>query len=606
MPDIIQLLPDSLANQIAAGEVIQRPASAVKELLENAIDAGGTAVSLIVRDAGKTLIRVVDNGCGMSETDARLCFERHATSKIRSIDDLFAIRTMGFRGEALASIAAVAQVEMKTRKPEDEVGTLLAIEGSEVKLQEPCQTAAGTSISVKNLFYNVPARRNFLRANPVEMRHIIEEFQRVALAYPGIHFTVFHNDIEIFHLKSGNLRQRITAIFGSNHNERLVPVNELSGAVKIHGFIGKPDFARKTRGEQYFFVNGRFIKNNYLNHAVFVNYESLIPDGSYPFFVLFIEIDPASVDINVHPTKQEIKFEDDRLAYGFVRASVRQGLSKYSVTPTLDFNQEQSLLRIQAEDERARGVAVQRDTVGNMPNTPVKREPSGNGEWEQLYAVAKGDREVIMHSRLSLPETEEEEIADKPQSQPTQVHHRYILSQIKSGFIVIDQQAAHERILYERYLGALNRHAPGSQRQLFPKTINFSPDDALLLREILEQVNILGFEVQEFGKDSFVVHGLPADMEDSDEQAMLEKLLENYKNNLSVLKLDKRDVLARSLAQQASIKAGKPLTVREMQALIDELFACEQPYIAPNKRSTFVTFDFDELERRFSPKAGKG
>ena len=613
MSDIIRLLPDVIANQIAAGEVIQRPASAVKELMENSIDAGSTSISLIVKDAGKTLLQVVDNGCGMSETDARMSFERHATSKIRSIDDLFAIRTMGFRGEALASIAAVAQVELKTRKTEEEIGTRLIVEGSEVKLQEPCQTPPGTNLSIKNLFYNVPARRNFLRSNPVEMRHIIEEFQRIALAQPDIFFSLTHNDMEIFHLKGGNLRQRIISIFGSSHNERLVPVDERSGVVKIQGFIGKPDFARKTRGEQYFFVNGRFIRNNYLSHAVFANYEELIPDGSYPFFVLFIDIEPSTIDINVHPTKQEIKFEDDKLVYGFVRAAVRQALSKYSVTPTLDFEQEQALNELQSQGflRKPNPVPVETERESGSRQYAPERNFGQPKNWEPLYEIAagwvavKGEHAAMtLSSSIFMAEAEEEPEVEKIQSEPVQIHGRYIFSQIKSGFIVIDQQAAHERILYERYLRSLNRHTPSSQKQLFPKSVQFSPDDTYLLKQILPEINALGFEVQEFGNDTFVVHGLPSDIEvnESEEQEMLERLLENYKNNLSVLKLDKRDGLARSLAQQASIKAGKQLSAKEMKTLIDELFACEQPYIAPNKQNTFLTFDFDELEKRFSQK----
>jgi len=605
MSDIIHLLPDSIANQIAAGEVIQRPASAVKELLENSIDAGSTAISLIIRDAGKSLIQVVDNGCGMSETDARMSFERHATSKISTIADLFAIRTMGFRGEALASIAAVAQVEMKTRRTEDETGTRLIIEGSEVKLQEPCQTPQGTILSVKNLFYNVPARRNFLRSNPVEMRHIIEEFQRIALAHSGIFFSLGHNDMEIFHLKPGNLRQRITSVFGNGYNQRLVPVDEQTGIVKIYGFVGKPDFARKTRGEQYFFVNGRFIRNNYLSHAVFINFQELIPAGSYPFFVLFIDIDPASIDINVHPTKQEIKFEDEKLVYGFVRAAVRHALAKYSVTPTLDFEQERSLNEIQAQGFLKSPAPVPVET-GDERNTAgfARREFVQPKNWEPLYEIAarKENVELTIPSRMFETESHEDWEVEKTQSEPLQIHSRYIFSQIKSGFIVIDQQAAHERILYEKYLRALNRHTPGSQKQLFPRSVQFSPDDTALMKQILSEINSLGFDVQEFGSDTFVVHGLPSDVAEGNEQEMLEQLLENYKNNLALLKLDKRDGLARSLAQQASIKPGKQLSVKEMQTLIDELFACEQPYIAPNKRNTFLTFDFDELEKLFSQK----
>ncbi len=607
MSDIIHLLPDSIANQIAAGEVIQRPASAVKELLENAIDAGGNSISLIVKDAGKTLIQVIDDGCGMSETDARMSFERHATSKISSIEDLFSIRTKGFRGEALASVAAVAQVELKTRLHDNEIGTSIIVEGTEVKSQEPCQTPPGTSISIKNLFYNVPARRNFLRSDPVELRHIIEEFQRVALAHPDIFFSMHQNGVEIFHLKAGNLRQRITSVFGNSYNERLVPVNEQSGIVKIYGFVGKPDFARKTRGEQYFFINNRYVKNNYLNHAVFSNYDELLPENSFPFFVLFVDIDPSSIDINVHPTKQEVKFEDEKLVYGFVRAAVKHALAKFSVTPTLDFEQEQSLNRIQAEHRISSNTATATDTIGRAAPAPAYPGKQVNTDWAKLFEIGlRSETEFTIPSRLSSEtENEPEEIS----THPIQIHNRYILSQIKSGFIVVDQQAAHERILFEKYLRALNNHAIGSQRQLFPKSIHFSPDDAELLRQIVDEINSLGFDIQEFGNDTFVVHGLPSDINvsEGDEQEMLEQMLEDYKNNLTVLKLGKREGLARSLSQQASIKTGRALTVKEMQLLIDELFACEQPYIAPNKKNTFVTFDFDELEKRFSPKplAGK-
>ncbi|GIV34342.1 MAG: DNA mismatch repair protein MutL [Chitinophagales bacterium] len=602
MPDVIHLLPDSIANQIAAGEVIQRPASAVKELLENSIDAGSTSITLVVKDAGKTLIQVIDNGCGMSETDARMAFERHATSKISSVDDLFSIRTKGFRGEALASIAAVAQVELKTRLHDEPLGTCIYLEGSEVRSQEPCQTPAGTIISVKNLFYNVPARRNFLRSDAAELRHIIEEFQRVALAHPNIFFSMYNNEVEIFHLKPGNLRQRITTVFGSASNEKLVPVNEQAGVVKIYGFVGKPAFARKTRGEQYFFVNNRYVRNNYLNHAVFINYADLLPPNSYPFFVLFIDIDPSSIDINVHPAKLEVKFEDEKLVYGFVRAAVRHALAKFSVTPELDFDQEQSLNQIQAQQQQA---------MTNRPSSerasPGFLEKRDTANWEKLYEIGlKTQTEFTLPSDLSVEG--EDPASEESSIRPIQIHCRYILSQIKSGFIVIDQQAAHERILYEKYLRALNSHAPGTQRQLFPRTVHFSPDDASLLRQILSDVNTIGFDIQEFGQDSFIIHGLPADIQidGEEQQALLEQILEDYKNNLTVLRLSPRESLARSLSQRAAVKAGKALTVREMQTLIDQLFACEQPYLSPGRKNTFITFDFEELDKLFSPRQPAG
>lgn len=613
MSDIIQLLPDNLANQIAAGEVVQRPASVVKELLENAVDAGATAITLIIRDAGKTLIQVIDNGSGMSETDARMCFERHATSKIKTIEDLFAIRTMGFRGEAMASIAAVAQVELKTRKWGDELGTLLQIEASEIKKQEPCQYKEGTGISVKNLFYNVPARRNFLKSNQVELSHIIEEFKRVALANPEIFFAMFNNDIELFHLKGGNLRQRIVSVFGNNYNEKVVPVEEQTDIIKIYGYCGKPEFAKKTRGEQFFFVNNRFIKNNYLNHAVFANYEDLMPSGSFPFFVLFIDINPAKVDINVHPTKQEIKFDEEKIVYTFVRVAVKHALAKFSVTPSLDFDSETSFSML----ERSNAPLPQEIKNTWQGNTDEGRHSASSiipqvqakpslRNWEKLFDVVKKepseDSFTIPSEWKELEKADTLDVLEEETKEPYQLQNKYIISPIKSGFILIDQQAAHERILYEETLHAMKNNKIPSQQQLFPQTINLNIADAELLKEIMPDVNALGFDIQEFGNDAFVIHGMPADIPAGNEQEIIEKLIEDYKNNLSVLKLSKRESLARSIAQQTSVKAGQPLNIKEIRSLIDRLFACEQPYVAPNGRLTFITFDQNEIEKRFQQK----
>ena len=613
MSDIIQLLPDNLANQIAAGEVVQRPASVVKELLENAVDAGATAITLIIRDAGKTLIQVLDNGSGMSETDARMCFERHATSKIKTVEDLFAIRTMGFRGEAMASIAAVAQVELKTRKWGDELGTLLQIEASEIKKQEPCQYKEGTGISVKNLFYNVPARRNFLKSNQVELSHIIEEFKRVALANPEIFFAMFNNDIELFHLKGGNLRQRIVSVFGNNYNEKVVPVEEQTDIIKIYGYCGKPEFAKKTRGEQFFFVNNRFIKNNYLNHAVFANYEDLMPSGSFPFFVLFIDINPAKIDINVHPTKQEIKFEEEKIIYTFVRVAVKHALAKFSVTPSLDFDSETSFSML----ERSNAPLPQEIKNTWQGNTDEGRHSASSiipqvqakpslRNWEKLFDVVKKepseDSFTIPSEWKELEKADTLGVLEEETKEPYQLQNKYIISPIKSGFILIDQQAAHERILYEETLHAMKNNKIPSQQQLFPQTISLNIADAELLKEIMPDVNALGFDIQEFGNDAFVIHGMPADIPAGNEQEIIEKLIEDYKNNLSVLKLSKRESLARSIAQQTSIKAGQPLNIKEIRSLIDRLFACEQPYVAPSGRLTFITFDQNEIEKRFQQK----
>lgn len=611
--DIIRLLPDNIANQIAAGEVIQRPASAVKELLENAIDSGATHVKLIVKQAGKALIQVIDNGCGMSETDARMCFEKHATSKIRAAEDLFNIRTMGFRGEALASIAAIAQVELKTRQHTEQLGTVIEIEGMKVLKQEPCQCPEGTSIAVKNLFYNVPARRNFLKSDAVELKNIIEEFQRIGLAHPKVAFQLFNNDYEMFHLKSGNLKQRITQLFGDNYAERIVPVEEKSYALEVYGFVGKPENSKKTRGEQYIFVNNRFIKSPYLNHAVSMAYEQMIPKENFPFYVLFLDIDPSKIDVNVHPAKHEIKFEDERLVYTFVNLGTKHALGAYSVTPTLDFEQEHHLNQHGAFDQQPRTWleitqhAVQTKEAKKFapPSNfePLsKREENNQKNWEKAFdTVGKG---FVRTDEKAAPLSEEHQDHDvvKEAFVPVQIHKRFIVSQIKSGFILIDQQAAHERILFERYLRRLERKKHDSQRQLFPQNLELNAGDAEILREILPDINNLGFDIQEFGKTAFVIHGFPSDILQGDEKKMIEELIEQFKMNSGISKLSKRETLAKSLATSSAIKSGRGLGVEEMRTLIDELFACENAYTAPNGRFTFITFSNDELEKRFMNK----
>ena len=635
MADVIQLLPESVANQIAAGEVVQRPASAVKELLENAVDAGATQIKLVVRDAGKTLIQVIDNGCGMSETDARMSFERHATSKIRDAKDLFHINTMGFRGEALASIAAVAQVELRTRQAKDELGTRIVIEDSTVKIQEPCQCPTGTSIAVKNLFYNVPARRNFLKADAVEMRHIMDEFQRVAMAHPDLFFSLHHNEQEIFHLPAGNLRQRVVKIFGEAANKKLVPVTEDTEVLSITGFVGKPDYFKKTRGEQLFFVNKRFIKSSYLHHAVVSAYEDLMPSDAFPLYALFLDMDPARIDINVHPTKQEIKFDDERLVYNFLKVTVRHALGSHNVTPTLDFEQEQSFMGSPTRTPTLSSRPDAPQSVGEHPGSGSSRTSPAEAQrhadnlrnWRRLYEglelfESKSDapdgpddantpgltiEEILnqppgieMRNGLEVTMMDDEtESFSKGTKDPYQIHNQYIVSHIKSGFLLIDQQSASERILYERYQAALGNQPIATQKVMFPKTLDLSATDALLLRSILDEVNQLGFEIAEFGGNSFVVHGIPADLAGSHtEEALLEKLLAQYKDNLD-LRLGTQDNLARSMARSASLRRGQALTVREMQDLIDQLFACSHPYTSPSGRKCIVRYDLDDLKKQF-------
>lgn len=618
MSDIIQLLPDSVANQIAAGEVVQRPASAVKELVENAIDSGADKIQLILKDAGKALIQVIDNGCGMSVTDARMCFERHATSKIRKAEDLFAIRTMGFRGEAMASIAAIAQVEMKTRRHEDELGTCIVIEGSEVISQEPCATSGGTSTSIKNLFYNTPARRNFLKSNPVELRHIIDEFQRVALAHPQIFFTMHHEGQEVYHLPASQLKQRIVHLFGNNYNQRLVPVEEDTTIINLRGFVGKPEFAKRTRGEQFFFVNNRFIRDNYLNHAVMTAFDELLPEDTYPFYVLFIDIDPSKIDINVHPTKTEIKYQDEKSIYAIIRSAVKRSLGRYNITPSLDFDQENSIEHLitakPMEEITPPSISFNPDfnPFDTPSKTPAPRESSYQSannpyrsgmpnNWEALYEISKQDKQQAQQEILPDDsfEVNNQAVSKNSERQLFQIHNRYILSQIKSGFMLINQQAAHERILYERFLQQLQNHSGTSQQSLFPQSVTLNSADFALLMELLPDIKALGFDIREFGKNTVVVDGVPADVNPASEHQLLEHLLEGFKNNLAILKLDKRDTLARTLARNAATKAGTKLTLEEMNLLIDQLFACQMPNIALNGKPVISTFTMNELADRF-------
>jgi DNA mismatch repair protein MutL len=558
---------------------------------------------------------VIDNGCGMSLTDARMSFERHATSKIRKAEDLFAIRTMGFRGEAMASIAAIAQVELKTRRHEDELGTCIFIEGSEVISQEACSVNTGTSISVKNLFYNTPARRNFLKSNPVEMRHILDEFQRVALANPQIFFTLHHDGQEVYHLPEAMLKQRIVHLFGNNYNQRLVPVEEDTTIIKLHGYVGKPEFARKTRGEQFFFVNNRFIRDAYLNHAVLTAFDELLPDETYPLYVLFIEIDPSKIDINVHPTKTEIKYQDEKAIYAIIRSAVKRSLGRYNITPTLDFDQENSIEHLITPKPFEEIIAP---TIAFNPNfnpfAPEKKADRGMPfrdsnsynsspipkNWDTLYEISKKEPSFqhVMHEEKNIA-VDEQEVSKSSERQLFQIHNRFILSQIKSGFMLISQQAAHERVLYERFLQQLQNHSGVSQQSLFPQSVTLNGSDFELLRELLPDVRALGFDIREFGKNTVVVEGIPADLNNIGEHQLLEQLLEGFKNNLAILKLDKRDNLARSLARNAAIKAGTKLSLEEMNLLIDQLFACQMPNVALNGKPVISTFTLNELLERF-------
>jgi len=610
VPDKITLLPDNIANQIAAGEVIQRPASAVKELLENAVDAGATEIKLLINDAGKALIQVIDNGSGMSETDARMSFERHATSKIKSIEDLFHIRTMGFRGEALASIAAVAQVELKTKREEDETGVYIEVENSNVQKQEPIAAPQGTSIAMKNLFFNVPARRNFLKSNAAEMRHIVDEFTRVSMSFPQILFTLTANNQQIFHLEAGSLKQRIVQLLGNNYNAKLVTVKEDTDYMNIYGFVGKPETAKKTRGDQYFFVNNRFIKSAYLNHAVMSAYQEMIAKDSFPAYVLFIDLDPAVVDVNVHPTKQEIKFEDEKIIYAFVQAAVKHALAQFSVTPTLDFELDASIQQLSSisqpfTDEKksaaASGSIFKGFTQKHQAHFIEKSDRSELKHWKSFYETRSGEKEVANRRKesesLATPLTTHHSLLTDVEL--TQLLNTYITLPSTNGFLLIHQQAAHERVLYEQLKKASKDKPVATQRSMFPSTLELTPADAAVMEEIITDLQQLGYLIEPFGKNSYVIQGTPADVTQGNEKHTIDILLEQYKHFSNEVKFSKREKLIRSLIRQQAIKTGTRLTEKEMRHLVTDLFACEQPNITLDGNPTYLEFKQEQLERMF-------
>jgi len=620
MSDIIRLLPDHVANQIAAGEVIQRPASVIKELLENSIDAGATQISVVVKDAGKTLIQVIDNGCGMSESDARMCFERHATSKINNAEELFAIKTKGFRGEALASIAAIAHVELKTKKHEDELGVKLEINGTELINQESIQTPAGTQFSVKNLFFNVPARRNFLKSDPVELKHIIDEFQRVALAHEGVSFKLIHNKNEIFNLVSGGLKQRIVSVFGNKFNTRLLPVEEETSVVKVNGFIGKPEHARRTRGEQYFFVNNRFIKNHYLNHAVVSAFEGLLNKDTYPSYWLYLTVDPDKIDINIHPTKTEVKFVDEKSIYAILRSSVKRGIGKYSASPSLDFDQEMSV-NISAPslnkplvtpeikvDVNYNPFNTSTDTgaigAGKTFSNTAKREKSSNSkEWKDLYRITQEIHDFHPKTENTSHQNQLDVAPslDTLEQKPVfQLWGKFLVSTIKSGLIIIDQKRAHERVLFEHYVAALAEASPSTQQSLFPEEIQLNSSDGALISSMLGSLKDVGFDIEQRSSAVFIINGIPAELSGFEGIKILESFLEQFKHSLNDKDLGQSEKVALSLARSSNISYGRKLGNEEMQELIGQLFSCEVPYYTATGKTIIQTITREELENKFN------
>ena len=622
MSDTIHLLPDHIANQIAAGEVIQRPASAVKELMENAVDAGATQIKLIVNDAGKALIQVIDNGKGMSITDAQNAFARHATSKISTIEDLFQIRTMGFRGEALASIAAVAQVSLKTKRAEDEVGTLVEIENSKVTNCSAVAQETGTSISMKNLFFNVPARRNFLKSNAAELKHIIEEFTRVALSFPEIFFSLTSNGQDVYHWEGGSFKQRAIQVLGNNYQTKLVTVGEQTDYLTVSGFVGKPETARKTRSDQYFFVNRRFIKSAYLHHAVANAFEGLLPKDSYPSYIIYIDVDPSQIDINVHPTKQEIKFEDDKIVYAFVQAAVKHALAQFSVAPSLDFSLDANIQQLDAIQKPFTTDKIQTATSNslyagftqkNQAHFIPKSSRDNDTDWKSFFTnipstssdtseisetTTSTESYIVKASSMGLYK-EEEGLSVIEDALLLQLHNTYIIAPTQSGCIILHQQLAHERVLYEKYQKA-SSHPHATQKSLFPVVLELSPSDAILLDEMLEDLSIIGYEIESFGSNSFIIQGIPADVLSGNEKNAIELLLEQFKHFTGEVKYSKREKLIRCMSRQMAIKAGQSLSQKEMHSIIQSLSECDIPNVTASGAPTYIEFKESYLDGLFS------
>ncbi len=618
MTDIIQLLPDHVANQIAAGEVVQRPASVVKELLENAIDAGATEIKLIIKDAGKTLVQVIDNGKGMSVTDARLSFERHATSKIRTAEDLFQLHTKGFRGEALASIAAIAHVDLKTKRPEDELGTAIEIEGSNVKSQEVSVTPTGTSVAVKNLFFNIPARRNFLKSDTVELRHITDEFHRVALAHPNIAFVFYHNGGELFHLPKENYRQRVVHIFGSKTNEKLVPVEEETEVLKISGFVGKPEYSKKTRSEQFFFVNQRFIKSPYLNHAIAAAFEGLLKSGYHASYFLNLTVDPKTIDINIHPTKTEIKFDDEHTLYAILRSAVKHSLGQFNIAPVLDFEHQSSLnTPYSYKDKAGKAPTIEVDRSFN-PFTDdsdtsksstsgyshVKKSPAKH--WESLYVGMESqggntddDFSAVTFESNSKTASFFDGTSTATNKTTFQLHQKYIVSTLKSGMLIIDQNRAHQRVLYENFLKHVTIKEATSQQLLFPLQLHFTPNESKIIKDLKTDLEYTGFVFSELSDKAITITGVPVEVPESEVSSIFGQLISDVENDVPDANFSAADLLAKSMAKSLAIKNGKTLNHTEQEHLVNSLFACKEPNMSPTNKPTFITMSIDDIEKKF-------
>ena len=611
MSDIIQLLPDSVANQIAAGEVVQRPASVVKELVENSIDSGSSIIKVIIRDAGKNLVQIIDNGSGMSETDARLAFERHATSKIKNAGDLFEIRTMGFRGEALASVAAISEVEMQTRRPGDEIGTLVEIKGSKFIRQEPVACKTGCNLSIKNLFFNVPARRKFLKTNSTELKHIIHEIQRIALAHPQTEFSLQHDGTEILNLPVANHRQRVIHVFGKNINHQLVEINTQTSLVNIGGFIAKPEYAKRSPGEQFFFINRRFMRHPYFHKAVTQAFDKILPPDTIPSYFIYFEADPQSVDVNIHPTKTEIKFENEKAIWQILMASIREALGKFNIVPSIDFNTDGMIdLHVTNKGREPVSPEIPVNTSFNpFYQEPVKFNPGREkdmrgkfGNWEEVYKRfnAEPEHQAMFPEGYGLQNKETPEDDDMV-NQPAllQIKNKYILSPVKSGLMIIDQKRAHERILYEKFLKTIKSGTIIAQQQLYPVSIELSPSDYILIKELSPSLADFGFDIREFGPNSVLISGCPNDTRHADPAVIIESLIGEYKSTGTVSSESPREKIARNLSRSSAIYYGKTLSREEMQEIVDKLFACEMPNYSPDGKAIIAIIGNEEIEKKF-------
>jgi DNA mismatch repair protein MutL len=595
MADIISLLPDHVANQIAAGEVIQRPASVVKELLENAIDAGANEIKLLIKDSGKTMIQLIDNGIGMTTSDARLAFERHATSKIRSADDLFSISSKGFRGEALASIAAIAHVEIHTKTEDDEIGTCLKISGSKFEMQEVSVVPRGTSISVKNLFFNVPARRNFLKSDKVEFRHIIEEFNRVALSHPEVKFIFYQNGTELFSLAESNFRKRIANIFGNKIEEKLIPVEEMTSVAGFEGFVIKPEFAKKSRGQQFFFVNRRFIKSPFLHHAICCAFEGLIRDRYHPGYFLHIQIDPKTIDINIHPTKTEIKFEEEQNLYAIIKSMTKHSLGMFQVSPILDFDRDPAFDTPYslAQNNPTKIPSVEIDSSFNpFQQVDLMQTKASKETWESLYSG-------LNISAIQTNSDDELKMAVEQIPKVFQLFKKYIVTSTRSGLLIINQNRAHQRVLYEAFLSSITERNINSQQLMFPKELELSTKQLALFDDFEDNLKAMGF-ISERHKNKLMIIGIPSICDDRHVEQLFEEVLTASDSSEDLESFSQADYIAKLMSRSLAVDSYKPLSTIEQQVLVDDLFACKEPLTCPFNRKIFITLDKEELDKKLN------